>query len=287
VVKVKDQLSTVHSPLPNLHGDLTQILLKSYSFFKVTFYSASMSQTIKYQTAEDFYIAVLKILKKSKIPFLIGGTYAVMQYTGINRPTKDLDIFCRVGDYQKILYLCRDHGFLSEITDVRWVAKIKTGDYLVDLIFGTAQGTWSVDDSWFVEKSNAKLFGLSLQLVPTEELIWSKAYVQDMTKYQGADIYHLILKRGRKIDWKKIRMRFEAHWEILLAHLINFRFVYPSEREIIPKSLMEELLDRVHQQFLLPTPQQKVCRGTLISRSQYQIDVNEWGYQDFNNPPVD
>ena len=37
------------------------------------------------------------------LPFLLAGTYAVSAYTGITRPTKDLDIFCKAGDYPRIL----------------------------------------------------------------------------------------------------------------------------------------------------------------------------------------
>ena len=33
----------------------------------------------------------------------------------------------------------------------------------------------------------------------------------------------------------------EPHWEVLLTHLLNFRFVYPTERDLVPRWLMEEL----------------------------------------------
>jgi hypothetical protein len=43
--------------------------------------------------AVDFYIESLKLLKESEIPFLLSGTYALACFTGITRPTKDLDVF--------------------------------------------------------------------------------------------------------------------------------------------------------------------------------------------------
>ena len=53
--------------------------------------------------AEDFYRESLGLLAESGIPFMLSGTYAVSAYTGIVRPTKDLDVFCKAGDYPSIL----------------------------------------------------------------------------------------------------------------------------------------------------------------------------------------
>ena len=43
--------------------------------------------------AVDFYAESLKLLSESGIPYLLSGTYALGCYTGISRPTKDLDFF--------------------------------------------------------------------------------------------------------------------------------------------------------------------------------------------------
>lgn len=231
--------------------------------------------------AEKFYSEVLNILIKSKIPFLIGGTYALRPYTGIVRPTKDLDIFCKVGDYQRILQLYQGLKYKTEITDARWLAKIIHNGIYVDLIFGSIQGTCPVDESWFGPSPIMELCGFKVKVMPIVELIWSKSYRHERQSYDGADINHLILKQGKNLNWKKLLRRMEPHWEILLSHLIMFRFVYPSEREIVPTWLLKELLNRVSEQFKLPTPQEKVCRGTLLSREQYTIDITEWGFQDF------
>src|SRR5260370_17471549 len=45
--------------------------------------------------AEAFYADALRELAKFGVPYLLAGTYAVSAYTGITRPTKDLDIFCK------------------------------------------------------------------------------------------------------------------------------------------------------------------------------------------------
>src|SRR5690349_11795360 len=74
--------------------------------------------------AEAFYAESLKLLKESGIPFLLSGTYAVTAYTGIVRPTKDLDVFCKAGDYPRILAFFQERGYRIDVEDERWIAKV-------------------------------------------------------------------------------------------------------------------------------------------------------------------
>jgi len=237
-----------------------------------------MSQT-SISDAEMYYQRVLQILSKGDIPFMLGGTYAVKKYVGIQRETKDMDIFCKAGDYPRILKMLKEAGFKSAVRDSRWVGKAIFGKYYVDIVFGTPSGVWGVDDSWFVGAPKATILGVKVKLIPPEEMIWCKAYIQSRTRHDGADIYHIILKKNKDINWKRLLNRMERHWEILLAHLINFRFIYPSEIEIIPKWLMVELISRVEQQLNLPKSEERSCRGQLFSHDQYQIDIEKWGFK--------
>jgi hypothetical protein len=72
----------------------------------------------------------------------------------------------------------------------------------------------------------------------------------------------------------------EAYWEVLLIQLLNFRFVYPSERDLVPRWLLEELIGRLNAQLDLPPPNIKVCRGRLFSPRDYIVDITEWGFAD-------
>ena len=62
--------------------------------------------------------------------------------------------------------------------------------------------------------------------------------------------------------------------------MLNFRWIYPSERDMVPLWLMDELLERLSEQRNLPLPQMKICRGRMYPRIDYEIDVNEWGFAD-------
>ncbi len=230
--------------------------------------------------AVAFYAESLRTLKASGIPFLISGTYAVNAYTGLNRPTKDIDVFCKAGDFLRILQLFPKPEFDCSIEDERWLAKVIKGPYFFDVIFNSTAGIGIITDNWFVEDFKAEVLGVEVRLVPPTEMVFSKAFVQNRERYDGADVAHLIMRQHERIDWKRLLAHMEAHWEVLLMHLLNFRFVYPSERDIVPAWLFQELLERTRLQAELPAPNVKICRGRLFSPHDYLIDVKEWGFAD-------
>ena len=204
--------------------------------------------------AEALYAECLRQLKRSRIPFLVAGTFAVSAYTGINRPTKDLDIFCKAGDFPRILLHFKEHGFETAIEDERWLAKVRVGKCFFDVIFSSPSAVITVSDHWFMESHPAEIYGVSVQLTPPTEMIWSKALLQNRHRYDGADIAHLILRQNDRIDWKRLLTHMEQYWEVLLIHVLNFRFIYPSERDMIPRWLIDELLLRAKEQADLPVP---------------------------------
>lgn len=227
-----------------------------------------------------FYAEVLKHLKKTKIPFLVGGTYALNAYTAHPRATKDLDIFCRAGDSLTLLQECNAYGYDTHLVDERWLAKLKKGRLYVDILYGSDNSVAPVSDEWFKEPQNATVLGVKVQILGPTELIWSKAFVQERHRYDGSDVAHTILLKHKQINWQKLLFYFEQYWEVLLIHLLGFRFIYPSERDCVPKWLMDELLTRLHKQRQLPLPEKKICRGRLFSRSGYLVDIEKWGFSD-------
>ena len=72
----------------------------------------------------------------------------------------------------------------------------------------------------------------------------------------------------------------ELYWEVLLIHLLNFRFIYPSERDCVPRWLFDVLIERINAQAELPMADVKICRGRLLSPRDYAIDITEWGFAD-------
>ncbi len=104
-------------------------------------------------------------------------------------------------------------------------------------------------------------------------MIWSKAYVQNRDRFDGADIAHIIHAQGLALDWRRLLARMDDQWEVLLAHLVNFRFAYPAERDAVPEWLMRKLCARLEEQLVRPAPHESACRGWLLSPFDYESDV--------------
>jgi len=230
--------------------------------------------------AESFYTEAIGEMREAGIPFMVAGTFAVAAYTGISRLTKDFDIFCKAGDWPRLLSHFKSRNYDVFIEDERWIGKVTRGPVFFDVIFASSNGTTPVSDLWFEHSCETSLLGHSVRLVGPTELIWSKFFIQNRNRYDGADVAHLILRAHERIDWKRLLQHMEVHWEVLLIHLLNFRFIYPSERERVPAWLMDELLDRLAHQRQLPPPQARICRGRMFSSLDYEIDVREWGFAD-------
>src|ERR1700749_3283221 len=88
--------------------------------------------------AMSFYKDIVQHLITSEVPFLIGGAFAVFHYTGVYRETKDLDIYCKPADYPTLLKHSAALGYSTELTDLRWLAKVFGPDgTFIDIIFDT------------------------------------------------------------------------------------------------------------------------------------------------------
>jgi hypothetical protein len=221
----------------------------------------------------------LRALAGSRVPFLVSGAYAFFEYTGIFRDTKDLDLFIREGDLEDALRVLESAGFRSHVEDPTWIAKGFRGEWYVDLIFSSGNGVATVDDLWFEHARTGCVMGVDVLLSPPEEMIWSKAFVLERERYDGADVNHLFRAMGEELDWDRLLFRFDRYWEVLLSHLLLFRFAYPGERTRVPDRVMAALLARAEAELGTDHPR-PLCRGNLISRAQYDHDLTQLGYED-------
>ena len=240
-------------------------------------------------STHEFYRHVLSLLNQSGLPFLVGGAYVFERYTGIPRHTKDLDLFVRPDNCQGVLDKLAAAGYVTELTFPHWLGKARNGDDYIDVIFASGNSVCRVDDLWFEHAVAGEILGMPVWLCPAEETIWSKAFVMERERFDGADIAHLLRACAGRLSWPRIVRRFGSHWAVLLSHLILFRFIYPADRARIPSWVMEELLGHLQNELRQTPPSRWVCQGTLLTRSQYLPDIEQWGYQDarlFLDPPM-
>ncbi len=180
--------------------------------------------------SREFYREAMEVLTRANVPFLVGGAFAFVHQAGIDRSTKDLDIFVRPADVQRLLEASADAGYEAELVFSHWLAKIRSPAGFIDVIFSSGNGVAVVDDQWFEHATERDVLGVRVLVAPPEESVWSKAFVMERERYDGADVAHIILADGDRMDWDRLLERFGPHWRVLLAHLILFGFIYPSQR---------------------------------------------------------
>jgi hypothetical protein len=225
-----------------------------------------------------FYRDALALMVDSPIPVLVGGAFALQRYTGLARDTKDIDIFVRPADVPRTLRTFERAGYVTEVPFPHWLAKTHNGQFFMDIIFSSGNGLAVVDDEWFAAATDAEVMGMPVKLAPVEETIWSKAFIMERERFDGADVAHLLHATADTLDWHRLLRRFDGHWPVLLSHLVLFGYIYPSKRDLIPAWVMTRMIEQLQAEGA--PSHERVCRGTYLSRAQYLPDITDWGYQD-------
>jgi hypothetical protein len=227
--------------------------------------------------ARRFYVQTMMALKAAQVPFMVGGAYAFARYTGIERYTKDLDIFVMPDDARRTLDVLAAEGFACDLTFPHWLGKAHCGEDFVDVIFSSGNAVARVDARWFHHAHHGVVLDQTVLLIPPEEMIWSKAFIMERERFDGADVAHVLRACAETLDWNRLLERFADHYRVLLSHLILFGFIYPGERDKIPGRVMGRLFERVRRENY---GEKDMCQGTLLSRQQYLTDIGPWELAD-------
>ncbi|MBA3672229.1 MAG: nucleotidyltransferase [Gemmatimonadaceae bacterium] len=242
------------------------------------------TQEASAQDTNTFYRRTLHVLSDGGVPFLVGGSHAFLEYTGIVRETKDFDLFLRRGDMPRAREALEAAGYRTELTFPHWLGKAWQHDDFVDLVFASGNSICVVDDAWFEHAVETQVLGMPVKIVPCEELLWQKSFVMERERYDGADIMHILRAYGSRLDWARLMERFGDNWPLLYSYLLMFSFVYPSEMAALPADVLDELARR-HAGHRASDVGDRVCRGTLVSRQQYLTDIGQYGFADARLAP--
>jgi hypothetical protein len=151
--------------------------------------------------ATEFFRDGIDILASENIPCLLYGAFACEHYTGILRHVNDFDLVVRPSDCTRALKAFEAHGYRAELTFPHWLAKVFRGDRHIDIIFSSGNGAVHIDDEWYEFSESAEVLECQVCVCPVEEIIWSKAFVMERERFDGADIAHLLRARAAALDW--------------------------------------------------------------------------------------
>ncbi len=231
------------------------------------------------------YQLALRTLNEAGIPYVVSGLYAIYEYAGIYRQTKDLDLLLEPRYLLPASRSLRDAGFHVELHQAHWIAKALMDEAMIDLIYGMGNGLQLIDEGWYRYSRPGILAAVPIRVAAPEELIWHRLFVSERHRSDMADIVHLILARGDELDWERLLARVGEHWRLLLAQIHLFDYVYPGHLARVPDWVRTELYERAFEEMDEPGDP-TICRGTLISRFSFAIDVNEWGFRDLRKQAV-
>jgi hypothetical protein len=231
------------------------------------------------EEASSFYRSTLQVLRQAGLEALVGGAFALRLHAGVERDTKDFDLFIRPRDSDRVIEAFRAAGYCAGYAYSHWLVKVHGEGRYLDIIYRSGNGLCDVDDEWFAFAREDAFFGVRMPVCPPEEMLWQKAFVMERERYDGADVQHLLRSCGATMDWERVLRRFGEDWRVLLSHLVLFGYVYPSEQDSIPAWVMAHLTTKLNHRAAEPA-RERVCRGTLLSRLQYLEDIEKWGYSD-------
>lgn len=226
----------------------------------------------------------LRALNEAGVPYVIAGLYAIYEYTGIYRQTKDLDLFLAPGRLVDAARALKHAGFDVKLEQAHWIAKALLNGKQIDLIFGMGNGLSLIDEDWYRYSRPGILAATQVRIAPPEDLLWHRLFVSERHRSDMSDAVHLIFCRGPELNWERVLQRTGQQWQLLLAQIHLFDFVYPAHRRNVPQWVRDELHARAEADVDITDP--TVCQGTLISRFSFAIDVNEWGMRDLRKEAI-
>jgi hypothetical protein len=228
----------------------------------------------------EVYRRALEALNAAGVAYVVAGAYATYEHTGIYRKTKDLDLFFEPTAVVPAARALREAGFVTRLEDPHWLAKATFGEFFVDLIFGMGNGVSLIDEGWIRHSRTGILAATPVRIAPAEELIWHRLFIGERHRHDMADVLHLILCIGDSLDWQRLVARVGENWQLLLAQLVFFSYVYPGYRSNVPAWVYEQLIERARTDLARDAEDLDFTRGPLISRFSFSIDVREWGFGD-------
>jgi hypothetical protein len=190
------------------------------------------------------YKRVMKDARARGLNFAIGGALASTTYSGQWRNTKDIDLYIKASDREKMLAILSDAGLADYYDekpyDRNWIYRSWRDDLIVDVMWAMANQRAQVDDGW-LRGPEVEVEGELFRLLPPEETLWSKLYVMQRDRCDWPDAFSLLSKIGPEIDWRHLLDRVGEDAPLLNGLLTVFEWIYPEGARELPTWLWDRL----------------------------------------------
>jgi len=199
------------------------------------------------------YEQVVAEAKARGIELAFGGAFAAAVYKGLWRDTKDMDLYVVPEDRDEmieVLTVCGMRDYFDMVPyDRRWIYRGYFEGIIVDIIWGMANQRATVDRRWLDAGPRVEFGGETVNVLPPEEMIWSKLYVMQRERCDWPDILNLIHAVGPVMDWRHLLERVGEDAPLLRGVLSVFQWVCPERAAELPKWIWTAV-DRASQESL-------------------------------------
>jgi hypothetical protein len=216
------------------------------------------------------YERVIHALNEARIPFAIGGAFALAAYIGRWRNTKDLDFYVLPKDIEKVKTLlagCELSDYYPVLPYQRhWIYRAHSGGIIVDAIWAMANWRADVDSIWLTEGVTVQVRDMEVPVIAAEELLWAKLYILQRDRCDWPDVWNLLGAVGPQLDWDRLFHRLSGDTALLQGAIAVFSWIAPERARALPPT--------VFQRLGLPRPEK--VSADEVSKNVSFIDTRQW-----------
>jgi len=188
------------------------------------------------------YDAVMKAALAERIPFALGGAFALATYTGNWRNTKDLDLYVLPQYREHMKDLVTRLGLVDYFDqreyDRSWIYRATADGVIVDTIWAMANGRAQVDE-WWMSGPEIEIHSYRIKVIPAEVMLWDKLYIVQRERCDWPDVMNLLYATGPRLDWDRILRRLDGDVDLLTAALSVFRWISPAIARQLPQKVWD------------------------------------------------
>ncbi len=206
--------------------------------------TASVSQEVPWgalipDSDWGLYRPVIARAQERGFPFAVGGGFAFSHYARRWRDTKDIDLYILPRDRGPLIEVLAALGFADfyerQPYDQGWIYRGFRDGVIVDLIWASANAHNRVtDEAWFQRAAVVHIRGLSVRIVPVEELIFTKLYVLQRDRCDWPDLLNVLRSQVTRIDWSHLLARVADDARLLGGLLSVFGWLCAEQARQVP-----------------------------------------------------
>ena len=196
--------------------------------------------------AWDIYFDVMAKARERGISLAVGGGIAVSSYVPQRASTKDIDLYVKPSDRDRMIEILSECGLRDYYDehpyDRNWIYRAHDGDgTIVDIMWAMPNQRAQVDDEWLRRGPEIDVHGRTIRVLPPEELIWAKLYILQRDRCDWPDVLNVLYATAPQLDWEHLIERVGGDAPLLEAILAIFQWLCPGRAAQLPPEVRRRL----------------------------------------------